>query len=347
MDLSPLGRENLTKTTGSGWLSLPLILDLKMSSSVTVDKADIATLTAALAAAQDRLNAANEAANVAFRTNTDFKTANNVASQCEAAATRAQAAGKSLDTLVSTAKVSEELWTECTENSYSSYSTASYAAADLRMAIADQRNIDEFITKANEATARANLHAEEAEKCYRDSLAEICVKKELGERQNRANADKIAAIRNSLDKAMNAVSKIKENTDTLDKYTPNVCEDSNYAIRSRAINIATEAAKDASILFASFVEKFNELGLQYSTFTVPRRLSPELCAFLGVPNETMLSRSEVTTRVCRYAKVENLLDKCCIIKLDTALCKLLSLTPDHELMVINLQRRLAPHFLTA
>jgi len=214
MDLSPLGRENLTKTTGSGWLSLPLILDLKMSS-VTVDKADIATLEAALAAP-------------------------------------------------------------------------------------------------------------------------------LRERQNRENNDKIASIRNILDKAMNAVSKIKEETDILDKYPPNLCEDENYSIWLDAINNAAEASEEASILFASFADKFNNLGLQYSTFTVPRPLTPQLCSFLNIPNDSMLSRSEATTRVCGYAKINNLVDKQ-TIKADAALRTLLAITPDYQLKIINLQSLLRPH----
>jgi SWIB/MDM2 domain len=219
MDLSPLGRQNLTKTTGGGWVSLPHILALKMSSSVTVDKGDIATLEAALAAA-------------------------------------------------------------------------------------------------------------------------------LRERQNRENNHKIASILNILDKAMNAVSKIKKETDILDKYPPNLCEDENYSICLDAVNTAAEASEEASILFASFVDKFNNLGLQYSTFTVPRRLSPELCAFLGVPNETMLSFSEVTTRVCRYARMHLLIDKQ-VIRADAALRKLLALTPNDELKILNLQRFLKPHYLRA
>ena len=213
MDLSPLGRENLTGPTGGGWVSLPLILVLKMSS-VTVDKADIATLTGALAAA-------------------------------------------------------------------------------------------------------------------------------LRERQNRENNDKIAPIRNILDKAMNAVSKIKEETDILDKYPPNLCDDENYSIYLDAIHNAAEASEEASILFASFAEKFNNLGL-HSTFTVPRPLTPQLCSFLNIPNDSMLSRSEVTTRVCRYARVNNLLDKQ-TINADAALRTLLAITPDYQLKIINLQSLLRPH----
>jgi len=83
-----------------------------------------------------------------------------------------------------------------------------------------------------------------------------------------------------------------------------------------------------------------------SIFTKPTPISDMLCVFLGVPQGSLMSRSEVTTRVCAYAKTHNLLDKQ-VIKADSALRMLLSLTPNDELKILNLQRFLRPHYLTA
>ena len=83
-----------------------------------------------------------------------------------------------------------------------------------------------------------------------------------------------------------------------------------------------------------------------SVFTKPIPISDMLCVFLGVPQGSLMSRSEVTTRVCAYAKTHNLLDKQ-VIKADSALRMLLSLTPNDELRILNLQRFLKPHYLRA
>jgi chromatin remodeling complex protein RSC6 len=318
-------------------------------SSVTVDKADIATLTAALAAAQDRLNAANEAANVAFRNDTDFTPAIAAAAiaaaeQCEAAGARAQAAAKSLYDL--------EEWRFGPEE-YVYY--ANKAHEQVNEAVSRLRNAIQPVTPAtvavnnalssvHDATAYANKIAAKAEEAYRVAIRERNEENEELQRQNRENDDKIAVIRNILDKAMNFAHKIKEQTNILDNHPPTECD--NYSIRSVAINNAAEAAKDASILFASFVEKFKELGVKYSVFTKPIRISDMLCVFLGVPPGSLMSRSEVTKRVCDYAKTHNLLDKQ-VIRADPALRMLLSLTPDDELRILNLQHFLKPHYLRA
>ena len=81
-----------------------------------------------------------------------------------------------------------------------------------------------------------------------------------------------------------------------------------------------------------------------TVFTKPTAISDALCTFLGVPKGTLLSRSEVTTRVCRYAKEKALMVKQ-VIKADAPLRKLLALTEADELKILNLQRYLKPHYL--
>ena len=81
-----------------------------------------------------------------------------------------------------------------------------------------------------------------------------------------------------------------------------------------------------------------------TVFTKPTPISDALCTFLGESKGTPLSRSEVTTRVCKYAKEHNLMNKQ-VIKADAALRKLLNLTEKDELKILNLQRYLKPHYI--
>lgn len=85
-----------------------------------------------------------------------------------------------------------------------------------------------------------------------------------------------------------------------------------------------------------------------TVFTKPTPISDALCTFLSVPKGTLLSRSEVTTRVCKYAKDNQLMVKQ-VIKTDTEagapLRKLLALTEADELKILNLQRYLKPHYI--
>ncbi len=83
-----------------------------------------------------------------------------------------------------------------------------------------------------------------------------------------------------------------------------------------------------------------------SVFTRPSQISEDLCKFLGKPVGTLMSRSEVTTAVCAYAKTKGLMDKQ-NIKADAALRKLLALKADDELKILNLQRFLKPHYIKA
>jgi len=83
-----------------------------------------------------------------------------------------------------------------------------------------------------------------------------------------------------------------------------------------------------------------------SVFTKPTPISDSLCTFLGVAKGSLLSRSAVTTAVCKYAKDHNLMEKQ-IIKADGALRKLLALKETDELKILNLQRYLKPHYLKA
>lgn len=80
-----------------------------------------------------------------------------------------------------------------------------------------------------------------------------------------------------------------------------------------------------------------------TVFTKPTAISDALCQFLNVPKGTLMSRSEVTTLVCKYAKEHNLMAKQ-VIKADAPMRKLLALTEKDELKILNLQRYLKPHY---
>ena len=79
-------------------------------------------------------------------------------------------------------------------------------------------------------------------------------------------------------------------------------------------------------------------------FTKEVRVSDELCAFLGKPKGSSVSRSAVTKAVIAYAKSHNLMDKQ-NIKADAALRKLLSLGEGDNLSILTLQKHLRNHYV--
>lgn len=83
-----------------------------------------------------------------------------------------------------------------------------------------------------------------------------------------------------------------------------------------------------------------------TVFTIPTQISDALCTFLGESKGTLVSRADVTTRVCKYARDHKLMDKQ-IIKADAPLRKLLGLKETDELKILNLQKYLAPHYTAA
>lgn len=79
-------------------------------------------------------------------------------------------------------------------------------------------------------------------------------------------------------------------------------------------------------------------------FTKPVKISDELCSFLGKPKGTEISRSEVTKAVMAYAYSHNLMDKQ-QIKADAALRKLLTVTENDKVTILNLQKYLNRHYV--
>jgi chromatin remodeling complex protein RSC6 len=79
-------------------------------------------------------------------------------------------------------------------------------------------------------------------------------------------------------------------------------------------------------------------------FTVPVKISDELCSFLGKPKGTDVSRSSVTKGVIAYAKTHNLMDKQ-TINADAALRKLLTVSETDKLTILTLQSFLRRHYI--
>ena len=79
-------------------------------------------------------------------------------------------------------------------------------------------------------------------------------------------------------------------------------------------------------------------------FTKLTKITDELCAFLGKPKGTEMTRSEVTKAVIAYAKSHNLMDKQAI-KADAALRKLLTVTENDNLSILTLQKFLKRHYI--
>ena len=80
-------------------------------------------------------------------------------------------------------------------------------------------------------------------------------------------------------------------------------------------------------------------GAKPCHFQVPGEVVPELLAFLGLPKNTLVSRTDVTQKVMTYCKEHNLMDGQ-KIKQDAALTKLLNLKEDDNLTILNLQKYL-------
>jgi chromatin remodeling complex protein RSC6 len=83
-----------------------------------------------------------------------------------------------------------------------------------------------------------------------------------------------------------------------------------------------------------------------SIFERPTKVTDELCKFLGKPNGTLMSRSEVTKGVNNYVKEKNLKNKH-DIKPDTSLKALLAIGEGEPLTYFNLQRYLNRHYVKA
>lgn len=81
-----------------------------------------------------------------------------------------------------------------------------------------------------------------------------------------------------------------------------------------------------------------------SPFKTPIRISNKLCAFLQVPEGTLISRTEVTSRICRYAKEKGLMEEeGQTITIDATLRELLNYKEDGNMSLLRLQYYLKPH----
>ena len=83
-----------------------------------------------------------------------------------------------------------------------------------------------------------------------------------------------------------------------------------------------------------------------TVFTKPVQITKDLCVFLGLPANTLVSRSDVTRGVMKYAKDHKLTDKQ-TINPDATLRKLLGLTEADKLTILNLQKYLKGHYVKA
>jgi chromatin remodeling complex protein RSC6 len=81
-----------------------------------------------------------------------------------------------------------------------------------------------------------------------------------------------------------------------------------------------------------------------SGFTLPQRLSPELCQFLGLPNGSSMSPLDVTKQIYNYAR-ENSLVNGREINPNAALRALLTLNENDQLNFFNFQRYFRHNYL--
>jgi upstream activation factor subunit UAF30 len=90
-----------------------------------------------------------------------------------------------------------------------------------------------------------------------------------------------------------------------------------------------------------------EIPRKPSGFAKPAQLSPELCQFLGVPDSTLMARTEVTRLITKYVKDNELYgkDDKRTINPDGKLIKLLAVKEDEKITYFNLQSHIKHHFV--
>lgn len=84
-----------------------------------------------------------------------------------------------------------------------------------------------------------------------------------------------------------------------------------------------------------------------SGFAKPMKLSKELCEFLGVSNDTLMARTDVTKEINKYVKANNLQNpenKRELI-LDSKLKTILTVPSDVTLTFFNLQKYMSHHYI--
>lgn len=86
-----------------------------------------------------------------------------------------------------------------------------------------------------------------------------------------------------------------------------------------------------------------------SGFVKPSGISKELAKFLGVAEDTMIARTDVTKLITSYVKDHNLQDPSNGRKInpDTKLSNLLGVKSSDEVTYFNLQKYMKPHFVKA
>jgi chromatin remodeling complex protein RSC6 len=118
------------------------------------------------------------------------------------------------------------------------------------------------------------------------------------------------------------------------------------AAASTAANALKTIEKQSARLAKKAGKRTKRVSTGPCVFTVPVKVSDELCTFLGQAKGTEVSRSSVTKGVIAYAKTHNLMDKQ-TIKADAALRKLLTVNETDKLTILTLQKYLRRHYVKA
>ena len=111
---------------------------------------------------------------------------------------------------------------------------------------------------------------------------------------------------------------------------------------AREIKDARKRKRRATTLDANGEAK----PVRLSIFEIPTKLTDDLCAFLGKPKGSEMSRSNVTKAVTTYIKEKGLKNKH-DIKPDAPLKKLLAPPEGEPLTYFNLQKYLNKHYIKA
>jgi chromatin remodeling complex protein RSC6 len=108
--------------------------------------------------------------------------------------------------------------------------------------------------------------------------------------------------------------------------------------QKRKVDLATLSPEDRA--------KWDERRKQ-NAFIKPRLLTDEMCSFMGIPNYSMRSQTDVTKFISAYVKQHNCFDPKFKRRIhpDAKLAKLLRTKDKDEVTYLNLQSFLKVHFM--
>lgn len=121
-------------------------------------------------------------------------------------------------------------------------------------------------------------------------------------------------------------------------------------LKNRIITLETKMIRQEKMMRKmkrNMIPEDQRVPRKPSGFAKATYLSPSLCEFLGVPEETEMARTEVTKKVLAYVKEQNLQnpESKRVIRMDAKLEKLLRPDKDEVVTYFSIQRLMKVHYV--